>query len=97
MNILKKHMNKIELLRKEIINQLITSDWEPENNSKSNNKFSNKYFTFSRDFNTGIWSIGINHNYKTIPVSDIMPVIYFHILRFIYVRRSLNKYRKSNS
>lgn len=87
---------EIKTLKLQIIQDLKNSDWEG-----SLNKFKNKYFCFSR-IGSNVWDdykwtieVKINEfNNPKINLSDIMPEWHFLLLRWFYVKKSLENSEK---
>jgi hypothetical protein len=87
--------NSFLKLKKEIICQLKNSDWVVSNHGG----FKNEYFKFEYDGDD--WYILINlgkngniQEYKEVKLSDIMSILHFTLIKWIYVNRSLKNSKK---
>lgn len=84
---------EIKTLKLQIIEDLKNSDWEG-----GSNRFENKHFCFSKiGSNDYKWTIEVKineYNNPKINLSDIMSEWYFLLLRWFYVKKSLENSEK---
>ena len=89
---IKEYQNKIKLLKSEMVRQLIHSNWEPISDNGSNDAFKNEYFIFKFNINKE-WKVDMAR-YYTEDVSKYMPLWKFKFLKWAFVDKKLDNYRK---